>query len=532
MPATLSSFFEEVLLSALFFFVAYLCLCYWRQILQAMGEILYYLIRNLDPNYSPTSSTKDNDDEVWVGSTIEEPNEDGDIPRSTRIKLSLESRRKHIYVLGATGTGKSTLMLRLIASDIAQRRTFCVVDLGGELVDHVLMLLAEESDESWLERLTLVDLRQSDYVVGFNPLAGQELDRQRAMLLHSVIKQQSESWGVTIERTLRNCLMALSETGWSLLEVEPMLENAGFRAEVLSQVKNRRVKHFFEDFNKLSPAEQRQRTEPVINRIDTLLSVPQLQLMFGQRESFSFAELFDERPGSIVLIALAGQQLEEAAKLAGGLFVSCIQSTIMARGTQPEEERVPVHLYVDEFATMAAERFERIISEARKFGLGLCLAHQHLYQLSVDLMRTLRNVVQNQFYFQTGALDASELAQEISMDKTTSEIKSLIMSQRVGEAFLVRRGKRSRRLEIRRSRHAEVDLSVVQAIRDVALASRGRPFAEVEQEIIDRETYIASLEKPKSQARESVTNYEIHHDKLPHFRPKLDPSDPAAEGTQ
>ncbi|MBV9470992.1 MAG: type IV secretion system DNA-binding domain-containing protein, partial [Abitibacteriaceae bacterium] len=171
------------------------------------------------------------DDHIVLGDIISGDTEDhpgsAKKPRSARVAtISPEARRRHLYVLGATGTGKTNLFLRLIESDIAHQRAFCVIDLRGDLVDRILPRLAETAPPAaWRERLLLIDLRHSEDIVGFNPLLGEGDVYNRALHILSVLKQQSESWGVQLEESLRNCLIALAEAGWSLLEIEPLLTN-------------------------------------------------------------------------------------------------------------------------------------------------------------------------------------------------------------------------------------------------------------------------------------------------------------------
>ncbi len=441
------------------------------------------------------------------------------------VALSPEERRRHLYLLGATGTGKTNLLLRLIESDIANHRAFCVIDLRGDLVDRILLRLAAKAPpEAWRDKLLLIDLRDENHVVGFNPLAGDGDIYNRALHLLAVLKYQMDSWGIQLEETLRNSLLALAETGWTLLEVEPLLTNAGFRAEVLRGVTDSRVRSFFERFEKLSAANQTTWTLAVLNKITPLLTIPAMRLMFGQQDSFSFRSLLDRQPGMIVLVSLAVDRMHDAARLAGGLLVSSFQTAIMARVDQPENERVPVHLYVDEFESMASDRFEAIIAEGRRFGLGLTLSHQNISQLSPNLRHVLRNNVHTQIYFQTGALDAAELAKEISGSDSRDDVRSVLMSQSVGEAYLVRRSQKSARVRTLHSPDPRVSAERVCAVREVSYATYARPRREVEAEVAHRERNYATP------VVETTPTYEIRHAKTATFKPKKPTSKKTVEG--
>lgn len=337
------------------------------------------------------------------------------------------------------------------------------------------------------------------------------------MQMLEVLRSQSDSWGVQLEETLRNSLVALSETGWSLLEIEPLLTNAAFRAEVMSQVSDSHIQGFFERFEKLSEANKLAWTMAVLNKVTPLLAIPQLRLMFGQRQGFSFRELLDNEPGMVILVSLAIDKLHHAAHLVGGLLVSNFQTAMMARVDQAESERVPVFLYADEFEMMATDRFQEIVAEGRRFGVGLCLSHQNLSQLSVGLRNVLRNNVHTQIYFQTGAVDASELAKEIGGDTPKDEVRATLMSQDVGEAYLIRRAQPSLRMKTLYSPDPIVDANVVAELCRASRANYASTRSAIEAELKAREERLKGLEnKPKAS---TAPVYEIRHAKTATFKP-------------
>jgi hypothetical protein len=454
------------------------------------------------------------------------------------VALSPEARRRHLYILGATGTGKTNLLLRLIESDIAHGRALCVIDLRGDLVDRVLLRLAatappEAWQSQWRERLLLLDLRQSEHAVGFNPLAGEGEVYARALHVLSVLKAQSDSWGVQLEETLRNSLLALAETGWTLLEVEPLLTNASFRTQVLRGVSDARVRSFFERYGQLSAANQTMWSLAALNKITPLLSIPTLRLLLGQRQGFSLDSLLEKQPGLVVLVSLAVDRLHDAARLTGGLLVSALQTAIMSRVDVPESQRIPLNLYIDEFESMASDRFEAIVAEGRRFGLGLTLSHQNVSQLDTRLRHVLRNNVHTQVYFQTGALDAAELSREIGSGRS-EEVREILMSQGVGQAYLVRRGQRSARMQVMHSPDPRVSAERVQAVRQAALAAYAHPRFEVEAELAEREPQFGASTtsasdagdapvpeegSPGSGAFRAGPTYEIRHSKAATFKP-------------
>jgi hypothetical protein len=439
-------------------------------------------------------------------------------PRTTAT-LSPDERLRHVYVVGSTGCGKTNLLLRLIEGDVAAGRGICVVDLRGDLTDRVLARLAAQgSADDWRDRLLLMDLRDENTIVPFNPLAGPGDAYGRALHVLSVIRYNSESWGVQLEETLRNALVALASTGGSLLELEPLLGNASFRGRVVAQVSDRYVREFFRRYDALSEEKQTAWRLPVLNKVSPLLCHPRLRLMLGQHDSIDLGRMMD-RPGGAILISLAVDRLHGAAHLMGGLLIAALQNAVMARVDVPERMRVPVSLYVDEFETMAADRFESIVAEGRRFGLGLVLSHQNLSQLPAGLRQVIRNNVHTQLLFQTGAVDASDLAREVVSAESRTDIAEALMTQCVGEAFLVRRGRETVRIRVPRSVEPNVSHRDVAAMKEAAFNSFGVSRATAENDQRRREEdWDRTGATPGG--GDGSPSMEVRHGKRDRFHPK------------
>lgn len=427
---------------------------------------------------------------------------------SRPVTLSPASRLKHLYIVGATGSGKTNLDLLLIDSDIRNRRTTVVVDLRGDLVDRVLRRLAGTLPPAGIAaRLVLLDLRDGRHVTPFNPLGGSGESFSRALYVLSVLRLEADSWGVQLEETLRNCLLALAEAEWTLLEVEPLLSNAAFRASVLESVTDPYVRGFFRRYGELSAEKQQGWRLPVLNKVTPLLSIPALRRLFGLRATLPLAEILNGPPGAILLIALGVDRLHEAAHLAGGLIVSAIQSAVMARVDTPEAARKPVMLYVDEFEQMATDRFAQIVAEGRRFGLGLTLSHQNLAQVPSSLREVIRNNVQTQVLFQTGALDAAELAREVISPHAAEEVRGALMRLQVGEAYVVPRGRESMRVKVPLTSDPPVAAARLAAARAAGYRRFAVPTESADAELAARLEYLEGLDGAISPDR----NWEVRY---------------------
>jgi len=416
------------------------------------------------------------------------------------VGIEADERRRHFYVLGATGCGKTNLLLRLIEADLKERRTIVVLDLRGDLVDRVLLRLATAEDiEATAKRLCLLDLRDSSPALGFNPLLGPGETQSRAFHLLGVIREQSESWGVQLEETLRNALIVLSAAGLTLLDLEGLLTDEAFREGILTKTDDPFVLSFFERYNSLSADKQLAWTLPVLNKVTPLLSSPAIRAFLSAPNTIDVRRLLDT-PGQIVLVSLAVDRLHGGAYLLGGLLVSAIQSAAMARATQPEKTRNPVNLYIDEFETMASPAFEAIVAEGRRFGLSLTLSHQNLSQVPSGLRQVLRNNVHTQLFFQTGAIDAADLALEVTGLGSKEEVRMLLLTQDVGQAILLRRGRSALPIRTLTAPDPQVSSAAVQSLKD---AARGAP------------TSPPSKPKPASKRSAARAKPEVRHGKRP-----------------
>jgi len=335
-------------------------------------------------------------------------------------KVAEKDRATHCYVIGATGTGKTKFLQFLIEQDIQKGNGFGVIDPHGDLIEDIKGFLARRHYESGddreiKERVILIDPTNPQYTATFNPLEGLpgiSVPEQVNELISSFRKIWSDSWGVRMEDLLRNSLIALGEAEFTLLELPPFLTQRGFREKVLQKVSHPVAQDYFKRFDTMTDRSQMTWIEPVMNKINAFFSDPRIRQMFASpKSSFNLREIMDQRKA--LLIKLDKGKLKDAADLLGSLLMAKIQMAAFSRSNIRREKRVPFYLYIDEFQNFASESFEVILSEARKYGLSLIMAHQTLSQISEELRSLILGNTGLQVFFRVNRKDASLLAKEI-----------------------------------------------------------------------------------------------------------------------
>lgn len=330
-----------------------------------------------------------------------------------QVSLSPDERVRHTHVIGASGTGKSTLLLRLIAQDIEAGHGIAVLDPHGDLIDEILSRVPEER----LADVVLFDPSDEAYPVGFNILeAHSEIEKNLlASDLGAVFRRLATSWGDQMTAVLGNAILALleSERGGTLLTLRRFLADEAFRREFLASVRDPEVVFFFEHaFPLLAGRPQ----GPILTRLDTFLRPKIVRYIVSQRDTgLDFGAIMDE--GKIFLGKLAqGAIGEENAHLLGALLVAKFQQLTIARQQQARELRRPFFCYIDEFHNFITPSMAAILSGARKYKLGLILAHQELRQLH-GVPEVQSSVIANphtRICFRLGDEDARKLADGFS----------------------------------------------------------------------------------------------------------------------
>ncbi len=342
-----------------------------------------------------------------------------------------DDRRRHIYIIGKTGMGKSTLLENMVFSDIHAGRGVAVIDPHGDLIQAILRFIPKERSND----LVLFDPSDTDYPLSFNVLDCPDPD-QRSLVasgLMSVFKKLwPDAFSGRMEHILRNTLLALLEAdGQSMLGIMRMFADDSYRSKVLERVADPMVLSFWNDeFKQWS---QNYRTEAVAaiqNKVGQLLTTPLIRNIVGQVKSrLDIRHAMDT--GKIVLVNLSKGKLgEDTSAFLGSMLVTKFQIDAMSRADVPENERRDFYLYVDEFQNFATESFATILSEARKYRLNLTMANQYIAQLLIgDGNSQLRDAVFGNVgtlvSFQVGSDDAEELSLQFEEAVETKDILSL-----------------------------------------------------------------------------------------------------------
>lgn len=329
------------------------------------------------------------------------------------LYLPEEDRSTHLYVIGSSGVGKSKALASWILDDVRGGRGCGVIDPHGDLIRDVVTFLPHT------DGVVLVDLTDPDFSIGFNPLEQQEgIDPYTQTL--ELVEVFRKIWNLSDDTTprlleiLRNATYTLIAAGGTMLDIEPLLTNGEFRREKIRHVTNEAVVSFWDNrFEKWDAKDRVANVESTLNKVSAFTSDPRIRLMLSStRSTIDFREIMDE--GRTVLINLSKGVLRTNSFLLGALFVAKVQMAAMSRQDLVASERRPFCLYVDEFQNYATLSFAEIMSEARKYGLSLILAHQSLAQLDEKLAAIVLGNAKNFVVFRVDRQDAELLVKYLT----------------------------------------------------------------------------------------------------------------------
>jgi type IV secretory pathway TraG/TraD family ATPase VirD4 len=341
-----------------------------------------------------------------------------------KFGIKTKDRRHHMYLVGQTGTGKSTLLKNMAIQDLRKGRGMALVDPHGELVEDLLNFVPS----SRTNEVVYFNPADTDNPIGLNILEAKDESQKQlvASALISVFKHLWKGfWGPRLEHVFHNAILALMETpGSTLLGVYRMLADDLYRQQVVRAVKDPVVRLFWtEDFEKYPPNFKKEVASPIQNKIGQLLTSTPLRNIVGQSKStIDLRYIMDNK--RILLVNLAkGRIGEDKANLLGSVLVTKLYLAALERQDMSEDERQDFYLYIDEFQNFSTDVFPSILSEARKYRLNLILAHQYLNQLTDSVRHAVFGNVGTLVSFRVGSIDAKELAEEFLPEFTSRDLE-------------------------------------------------------------------------------------------------------------
>lgn len=348
--------------------------------------------------------------------------------RNQRHKFGIKTddRRRHMYVIGKTGMGKSNMLENMVYSDIHNGHGVCYIDPHGDTAEKIINFIPSHR----INDVVYFNPADMNYPLAFNVL--ESVDPAYKHLVASGLigvfkKIWADSWGPRLEYILRNCFLALLDHPDStLLGVTRMLVDKEFRKKVVKNVKDPVVKSFWVDeFTKFNDRTIAEVISPIQNKVGQFLSTALIRNIVGQvKSTIRMREIMDEK--KILIMNLSkGRIGEDASSLLGAMIVTKIQLAAMSRVDIPEDSRADFYLYVDEFQNFATDSFASILSEARKYHLNLIIAHQYIRQIDETVANAVFGNVGTLVTFRVGAADAEELVKEFSPFFTEEDIVNL-----------------------------------------------------------------------------------------------------------
>lgn len=396
--------------------------------------------------------------------------------RTVPVGLSWEQRVRHMHVIGAPGTGKSTLLLNLIIQDLEQGNALAVIDPHGDLVDEVLGHIPDHR----IDDVVLVDPSDVEHPIGFNMLAAHS-EHEKTLLASDLVagfRRLATSWGDQMTSVLSNAVLAFleSDRGGTLLDLRRFLVEPEFRKSFLSTLRDPHVVYYWQ---KEFPLLQGRPQASILTRLDTFLRSRLVRNVVSQsRSPLDFASIMND--GKVLLIKLAqGAIGEENASLLGTLFIAKFHQAALGRQEQRERDRRPFYLYADEFHNFITPSMASILSGARKYRLGLILAHQDLRQLlrDEDVSSAVLANAGTRICFRVGDADAKKLAEGFTTF-TADDLKNLDIGQAVGR---IERSQNDFNLTTRSA--PSVDDRSAQEVRERAIALSRERYASVPEPI-------------------------------------------------
>jgi CxxC-x17-CxxC domain-containing protein len=354
--------------------------------------------------------------------------------KRTKFGIKIDDRRRHVYVVGKTGMGKTVMLENMAIQDIQNGNGVAVVDPHGEFAERMLDFIPKER----INDVIYFNPADQDHPIAFNVIEQVALEHRHLVAsgLMGVFKKiWPDVWSARMEYILHNSILALLEyPGSTLLGINRLLADKDYRNKVIEKITDPTIKSFWtNEFAKYPDRFREEAVTPIQNKVGQFISAPLIRNIIGQTATaFNIREIMDK--GKILIVNLSkGKIGEDASHLLGALIVTKLQLAAMGRVDIPEEERKDFYLYVDEFQNFATEAFANVLSEARKYHLCLTLAHQYITQMeemtdkgkSTKMRDAIFGNVGTIITFRIGAADAEFLEKEFLPEFNADDLVNL-----------------------------------------------------------------------------------------------------------
>jgi hypothetical protein len=345
---------------------------------------------------------------------------------SIEFGIKRDDRRRHIYIVGKSGVGKSVLIENMAINDVIKNSGVIIVDPHGELADKVMACIPDDR----INDVIVFDPSDREFPIAFNLLEAVD-DDFKSLVASGFVgifkKIFGNSWGPRLEHILRNTVLALLDCpGSTMLDIPRMLTNNRFRDKVLEHVKDTVIREFW--LNEFGSFDAKFRTEavaPILNKVGQFLASSTIRNIVGQPKSrIDIRQIMDQQKIMIVNLS-RGKIGEDNSALLGAMMITKIQLAAMSRANVTNDKRPDCFLYVDEFQNFATDAFGVILSEARKYNLALTMAHQYIKQLPEELGDAIFGNAGTIISFRVGGADADVLVKEYEPVFTNNDLVNL-----------------------------------------------------------------------------------------------------------
>ncbi len=410
------------------------------------------------------------------------------------IFIGDDDRRRHLYVIGKTGTGKSQMLEELVIQDVKAGKGLAVIDPHGDLIDGILARIPPERAED----VIYFDPSDGERPMGLNMLEAQT-EEQKHFVVTSIVglmyklydPQKTGIIGPRFEHAVRNAMLTvMSEPGTTFIEVVRILTDSNFVQELLPKVQDPIIRRYWTDqIAQTADFHKSEVLDYIVSKFGRFVTNKLMRNIIGQSESsFNFRKVMDE--GKILLVNLSKGKLgEENSNFLGLILVPRILIAAMSRQDIPEDKRRDFYLYVDEFQNFATPDFAQILSEARKYRLSLTVANQFIGQMEEEVKNAVFGNVGTLITFRVGVTDANYLQHEyqptfneidlINIDKFNAYVKTIVHNEPV-KPFSVDLSKDMSVV------NAERNKDVAQAIIQLSRLKYGQARELIEAEIQER----------------------------------------------